>query len=662
MLCPVLLQAQDPETKKKEKIVTVGSQKFYLHHVLAGETLYGLGRAYGVTEQDIVASNPELREGLKAGMVIGIPLVEEPQEGTPEVKPEEPEVTTEVTTEVTPEVTPEVTHEQVGDTIVKRPEVTETTQDGYIVLTIERTERLSSLLQRWGVDEEEFRKYNPSVGTRVYEGHKVIMPVVGNPEPGSQPDQNEEIPEDQVLPEEPTTAVLEGDTLVVEPASEGPVYPEEMPYECYPSGRYADQQYRVALLVPLYLNEIEKLDISRDKIEKTKNSRALKFLQFYEGFMMAVDSLTEHAGLQLELMVVDVTENVNSAQAAVDKLRDQRLDLIVGPFFSKSFAVVQEYALNHRIMIVNPMSERESILKDAPNLVKLKPGRKAMACQLADLIVDRYPKAKVTLITDENEADSLMVSDLEQALEKVIRPEVQFSNEEMLELIKRESLRRKMGKRKLSTLEVEGQIFSTKSREEHPDGTVYFENHFQHLTFTDSDVKAFKEGLSSARDNVLVAYGKDIVFATKVLNNINKSAQAYPITLIGLPQWADYDQLLVDNLLNMNAIYFDDHFVNFNDSIVLKFVDDFRAKYDCDAFDYAFEGFDVGWYFLNALMRFGPDMMDCLPYYHLPMLHSRYYFNKERREDGMENRCWNIYQYDNQAIELKPIWIYREEE
>ncbi len=78
--------------------------------------------------------------------------------------------------------------------------------------------------------------------------------------------------------------------------------------------------------------------------------------------------------------------------------------------------------------------------------------------------------------------------------------------------------------------------------------------------------------------------------------------------------------------------------------------------------DFAFEGFDVGWYFLNALMEFGTQPMECLPFYHIPLLHTRYYFNKRRIEDGMENRYWNVYQYDSESVELKPVWIYREEE
>ena len=640
---PTVLRAQ-VEVERSTEIITISSKQYYMHHVKKGQTLYSISKVYQVTEAEIRRLNPEIDElGLQADMVIGIPVVE------PKEEPESPETPEVPETLETPE-TSQVNPLPISDD--------DEYGDGYIVHTVKESEKTKRLLRRWNVTEEEFRKLNPSVGSRVFVGQKVLIPIDYVPNQGA--------PQEEVKPTVDTVKVVVVTEPVVDTVQEVEVpsgefvLPEEKPDQCYASAANAERLYHVALLVPLYLNDIDKLDLAKLKIEKTKHSRALKFLQFYEGFMMAVDSLTKNYGLRLELTVMDVSENVSGAQSAVTALQDQQVDLIVGPFFSKSFAVVQEFALEHNILMVNPMSERGSIIVDAPNVVKLKPSAKAMADELGDLIRLRYPKAKVTLITESNVKDTAMVAMLERTLEATVSPEVRLSNAEMVELITQESIRRKKGKRVLSTLEVEGQIFSTKSLKEDPDGEVFFDNPFQKLTFADSDV--FKKGLSSARDNVLVAYGKDIVFATKILNTINKSTKNYPITLIGLPNWNEFENLLVQNLLNMNAIYFDDHFVDYNDSIVLKFVDDFRLAYHCDPMDYAFEGFDVGWYFMNALMEFGPHAVDCLPYYHPTLLHSRYYFTKSRYEDGLENRYWNVFQYDNRAIELKPVTIYQEED
>lgn len=621
LLLPTVTQAQ-VVVERSTEIVTISGKQYYMHHVKRGETLYSLSRAYHVTEAEILKLNPELNDlGLQADMVIGIPvvIVEDPQ-------PEKPALLQ----------LPISEEDEIGD--------------GYVIHTAKEVWKTKRFVNEWGVDEEEFRRLNPSVGSRIFIGQKVLVPVPG-------------VHAGDIITPVVPVSVVEEDTLVVEQPNTGTFeLPSEKPMECYASSANANKTYRVALLVPLYLNDIEKLDLSKERIEKTKSSRVLKFLQFYEGFMMAVDSLTEHCGMRLELTVIDVVENVAGAQAAVEQLRNDPVDLIIGPFFSKSFAVVQAYALQHDIMIVNPMSERESILTEAPNVVKLKPNVQAMASELAAMLRMYYPKAKVTLLVEDSQSDSAVVNVLERTLRATVAPEVQLTNAEMLEMIGKESRRRNLGRKMLSTLEVEGQIFSSRALEERPDGVIYFENPMRRLSSSESDISSFKNGLSSARENVLVAYGKDIVFATTILNNVNKSTQKYPITLVGLPNWSEFDNLLVENLLNMNAVYFDDHFVDYNDSTVLKFVDDFRGKYECDPMSYAFEGFDVGWYFLNALRQFGPHAMECLPYYHLPLLSTRYYFGKSRYDNGLENQYWNIYQYDNQLIELKPIRLYSEED
>ncbi len=617
---PMSLEAQ-VVVEKSQEVVTISGKQYYMHHVKKGETLYSIARVYQVTEAEIRKLNPEIDElGLQADMVIGIPVIQ--------VKPVVPE---------TPAVTQEVT-----------PQGGDEPGDDYMVYTVKESEKTKRFLRRMDITEEEFRRLNPSVGSRLFVGQKVLIPVVQIP----LPDPYRPAPDtDKIWPD---TLVV--DTLVVEEQPSGPfVLPAERPEQCNASPENARRQYRVALLIPLYLDEVDRLDTSKEKAEKTKNMRAMKFLQFYEGFMMAVDSLTENEGLRLDLTVIDVDENTATAHAAVSQLRKTPVDLIVGPFFSKSFTVVQQYAKEEDILLVNPMSERENIVVDAPNVVKLKPNPKSMAEELSALIQRRYPKAKVTLIAQGGFADTAMINAIEKSLMAAVPGEVQLSNEEMLELIAKESRRRKMGKRMLSTLEVEGQIFSTRALQEFSEGTIVFENEFKRLSFGQVDV--FKQGLSSARENVLVAYGEDVVFATQILNTINKSAQNYPITLIGLPDWSEFDNLLVPTLLSMKAIYFDDYFVDYNDSLVLKFVDDFRLKYESEPEEYAFEGFDVAWYFLRALMEFGPKPLECLPYYHEPLLHTRYYFNKKRYEDGLENRCWSVFQYDSATVELKPIWI-----
>jgi LysM repeat protein len=53
--------------------VVVDGRYFYVHTVRAGETRYSLGRKYGVSEEEIIRYNPSAAEGLRAGETLRIP-------------------------------------------------------------------------------------------------------------------------------------------------------------------------------------------------------------------------------------------------------------------------------------------------------------------------------------------------------------------------------------------------------------------------------------------------------------------------------------------------------------------------------------------------------------------------------------------------------------
>lgn len=184
---------------------------------------------------------------------------------------------------------------------------------------------------------------------------------------------------------------------------------------------------------------------------------------------------------------------------------------------------------------------------------------------------------------------------------------------------------------------------------------VRVENSVGRYVYNSGDMSAFTKSLSEVRNNLVIAYGTDNVFATQILNKLNKTAETHPITLVAMPDWSDLDKLLVENLLKMNAIYFSDDFVDYNSNEAKRFVLQFRRKYSCEPTDYAFSGFDVAWYFMNAMMRYGHEPKDCLLNFEMPLLSNSFRFVKTASDNGLENYQWSIYQYDNENVELKPI-------
>ena len=539
---------------------------------------------------------------------------------------------------------PGLTNNPAEGTVIKVPSIRN--DEDYLIHKVEMNEKTSNLLRKWKVDEDAFRALNPAVGAHVFADQIVLIPI-----------EKAEIIEIPVIIDD----VVENEPIVSEEPVQEPiiVIPQEpvLASDCAEKSENAYERYKVALLIPLYLGEVDDIDVSPESVVKSRKSRPLSFLQFYEGFMIAVDSLTKHYGLRVDLTVIDVTENIGTAQNAVGQLEKNPVDLIVGPFFSKSFGVVQEYAKNHKTLIVNPLSTRENIVEDNPYVVKLKPNVAGQLPQLASLVNQFYGDSNVSIICQSSisESSSAYLDEMERLLNLAINSEVMLNAEDFLRYAQNEACRQELGSNLPSTIEVEGQIYATKDLKNGVLDDVRIENKVGRFVYNTSDLNAFSKNLSEMRNNLVIAYGKDNVFATQILNKLHKTAETHPITLVAMPDWSGLDKLLVENLLKMNAIYFSDGFVDYNSNEVKCFVFQFRRKYTCEPTDYAFCGFDVAWYFMNAFMRFGHETKDCLLNFEMPLLSNSYSFVKNASENGMENYQWSVYQYDNEKVELKRV-------
>lgn len=674
VLLPTSAHAQAPVERSSE-IVTVGGKEYYMHHVKQGQTLFGISQAYQVSVEQIEALNPEVKGGLQAGSVIGIPVIAEPvgnevvetpsepsaNYGQPTAKPQpDPGLTAggsyvvqrgEDLYDIAKKFGIDVadfkainhglTNEPAAGTTIKVPDVVNT--DDYIVHRVEHNERTSSLLKRWKVTESEFREKNISVGSHVFVNQVVLIPIEPVNLAVAQPMDIDDGADEEPVETEPAEVVLE----VVEEDNQ-----YEIP-ECNVLNENALQTYNVVMMVPLYLGSMGGLDVGKENVQKAQKSRSLRFLQYYEGFMMAAEKLSNQQGLKLNLTVIDVTENTSTAESALGQIEGKDVDMIIGPFFGKCFTLVEEYARSRGIVTVNPLSTREGVIEGNPNVVKVKPGLSGQVLEVTNLVKNHYRDANVFIVNREDDADSLFLNALEMHLNQVVNDEVTVSGEEILQFARSESQRKEMGERMVSTVTIEGQVYSTGDMR--IDDNMVLSNPVRRYTYSSANLNTLKSELSGVRENVIIVCGDNHVFATQMLNTLKKSADKYDITLVTLSDWAKYEKLLVEDLLNMNAVYFSDFFVDYSDNAVKDFVVKFRSKYKAEPQEYAFEGYDLGCYFLTALMRYGADMLDCLPYFEMPLLHTRFHFMHKGARNGLENQSWSIYQFNNDDIVLTPI-------
>ncbi|NOR86645.1 MAG: LysM peptidoglycan-binding domain-containing protein, partial [Bacteroidales bacterium] len=74
------LIAQDYTAEKSTQIVTDDGQRFYVHTVKKGNTIYNISKTYQVPSNIILSQNPNLADGLRLGMELKIPIVESKSE------------------------------------------------------------------------------------------------------------------------------------------------------------------------------------------------------------------------------------------------------------------------------------------------------------------------------------------------------------------------------------------------------------------------------------------------------------------------------------------------------------------------------------------------------------------------------------------------------
>jgi hypothetical protein len=180
---------------------------------------------------------------------------------------------------------------------------------------------------------------------------------------------------------------------------------------------------------------------------------------------------------------------------------------------------------------------------------------------------------------------------------------------------------------------------------DHPDDTTRFMNRVAVYNYSIDSLNKVKKLASTVRKNLFVVYGDSKVYATEIINKLSIFSKDYPVNLIALPDWSKFDRLFNENLIKLNTVIFDDDYIKYDDYAVGKFICKFRNEYGTEPKDMAYHGFNIGWFFLNALMNYGDNVLDGIETYKIQLLNTKYYFERANEEDGVENKFWNIYQY-----------------
>lgn len=323
------------------------------YKVRKSETLYGLSRKFEVTVDDLIALNPSLKDGLKKGQIIKVPMKDGAHDPPPKVEPTE-------------ELPKELPNPFVSDTLVKedgtKEQVAFSFSDSTIRHVVMAHETMYSVSKRFMVPIDRIMKLNGLKSASVKEGQVLVIPVTNE---RIERVEIKDVPDDWYDPE-----------------GEGPL-------------EFAvKEEYHVVMMLPLHLE-------SGATYSKRVSDLATKF---YMGAKLALDSLA-HKGLNAKVTILDTK---NDSLTVMNLLADDSLltaDLIIAPFFEKNVRMVADYCRANKIRLITPTSVSSELVESNRLVYQAVPSPERLMIELADHMITNNAKDLIVLVKPEKKSD-----------------------------------------------------------------------------------------------------------------------------------------------------------------------------------------------------------------------------------------------------------------
>ena len=353
-----------PEVVISNEKANIAGKVYYVHKVLPKQTVFSICKAYGIKSEDLNAANPDIKDGLKAGSIIFIPVdaaqIPETAETVTPKKKEEPKV-----------VEPD-------------PEPVTEAADANVVQVVERViehrvrwfDTLSGIARKYGVSEKTILDYNGLKASDPIRGKVLLIPVMGEAEDEAfEPD----------LPDVP---------IVTDPIDEAPEAP--MPPVRKVRWFTAGEPMHIALVLPFNL----------------KGTASSSFLNFYCGALMAVREQKEK-GAHLVLNVYDLSQG---ADAILADPKFQQSDLVVGPVEAATLSPFLAFSDQNGIPLVSPLDHKVDSLVDTHPFLFQVPASSEI--QIENLVHSlRAHSSETVILLTSTSADNRIAGQMEALLQ-----------------------------------------------------------------------------------------------------------------------------------------------------------------------------------------------------------------------------------------------------
>jgi len=136
--------------------------------------------------------------------------------------------------------------------------------------------------------------------------------------------------------------------------------------------------------------------------------------------------------MNLQLYVYDVDQTLAKTAEVLTHPELKNMNLIIGPFYSRSFSQVALFASHFHIPIVNPLSYRTEILLRYNDVIKVTPDENVEVSEVSKLIKNEYDKDKIFVISQTPYTHNRIVSALIDSIRRVLPDSVSYPNLDLI--------------------------------------------------------------------------------------------------------------------------------------------------------------------------------------------------------------------------------------
>ena len=338
---------------------------------------------------------------------------------------------------------------------------------------------------------------------------------------------------------------------------------------------------------------------------KEKSARGAKMVEFYQGLLLAVDSL-KHEGLNVNVTALHSGASAAEMDVLLSSHSLAECDLVFGPLDSAQLPALADYCNIHDIRLISPFSTLATQVKGHPLFYLMNAPRYTMQAEAIWFIQSQFNDCNIVAVECNERND-------------------------------------------------EGSAFVEQMRTALSEQGIYV----RQLNVNGDDI-AYSQAFSPLRKNLVVLSSTSIKALNTFLPRLKAFRRENPdftIALFGYPDWQTYTSQLLKDFYEQDTYVFTSFYRNpfapRDQAFDSRFTSWFHHPMGQTFPRYGQMGFDYGYFFLRGLAIFGDQLEDNLDRVPANPFQHPLWFQRNDEADGFINTFVELIHYSPlQTIEL----------